>query len=226
MKNDYTLLQKENKLRAGCLNTQNQEALIRMVPYLEGRGLNPYDSAVMQKELISMALAAEVRQQTLEEALGMPEQEFCDGLAGEGRRMTFADWAAFYLPPFLRVITTSQILLGFMTGALLMGNMVITFGMLVFYLVFMVLYFGVNLWTGTSIYLKGRKHMLIQIVSVIVIMVLMGFLVIGARTYSVTYWEVPALANIGGWTVLWFLSEWYQKKRAADLAAVNPWMDC
>lgn len=226
MRNDFTLLQKENKLWAECLNTQNQEALIRMVPDLEGRGLNPYDCAVMQKELIGVALGAEVQQQSLEEALGMPEQEFCDGLAGEGRRMVFADWAAFYLPPFLRTLAISQILLGFMSGALITGNMVITFGVLVFYLFFMLLHFGVRFWTGKIIYLNGRKHMVFQTVSVIMIVVLSGLLIIGARKFSVTYWEVPALVNISGWLVLWLLSEWYQKRRAADLAVVNPWMDC
>lgn len=231
MKNDYTLLRKENRLRAACLNEENQAILSRMSRYLESKGMNPYDNAVMQKELISMALEAEVQGRPLSEVIGVPEHEFCDRLADEGRKMTFADRIAFYLPLFMKIYAFTYFLLipaGFLQGGLFQARSKISGGVAVAYIAWFLayLYFGSGLWTGRGIYMKGGKQIAFLTGSAVIF--LGGwFLIVNVaeKWVPAVYLEVPALLYIAGWVVLWLLSEWYQKKRAAGLAGEHPWID-
>ena len=231
VKNDYTLLRKENRLRAACLGEENQAILNRMSRYLESKGMNPYDNAVMQKELVSMALEAELQGQPLEQVIGLPEHEFCDRLAEEGRRMAFADRIAFYLPLFMKVYAFVYLLelpLGFVQGNLFHARTKISAELLIAYVVWFLvyLYFGSSLWTGKGIYMKEGKQIAFLIVSA---MVLIGgwvlILIVVEKWIPTAYLEVPAILYVLGWAALWLLSEWYQKKRTADLAADRPWMD-
>ena len=231
VKNDYTLLRKENRLRASCLDEKNQAILGRMSRYLESKGMNPYDNAVMQKELVSMALEAEMQGMPLEQVLGVPEHEFCDRLAEEGRHMTFADRIAFYLPLFMKVyafVYFFQIPPGFVQGNLFHARTKISGGLLIAYAVWFLayLYFGSGLWTGHGIYMKEGKQIVFLIGSAMVF--IGGWILIltaAGKWIPTAYLEVPAILYILGWAALWLLSEWYQKKRAADLAADCPWMD-
>lgn len=230
MKNDYTLLLKENKLRAACLKEENQTALRRMFQYLEGKGLNAYDNAVIQKEVISMALAAEVKHQPLKDMLGMSEQEFCDNLAREGRKMGLADRVAFYLPSLVFVIfmvylSCMMILLIF--GSLGVSQARISVGSILFHGVYFLVFivFGVSCWGAKGIYWGRWRRGLYQVSALLLLWALMGFLAWTLRGFPERVFEVPWTIYVAFWCALWLLSEWYQKKRAADLAADWPWVD-
>lgn len=232
VKNDYTLLKKENRMRAAYLNEKDQASLERMSRYLESKGMNPYDNAVMQKELISMALEAEVHGQSLEEVFGIPEDEFCDRLSKEGRKMTFADRIAFYLPFCMKIFALFyllQIFLGIFLGSNLFHakmrvSLILPFGYVVWFAVF--IYFGSSLWTGRGSYMKEGKQTLFLVVSALLFIGIL-YLILGAVSVWIptVYWEVPAFLYILGWIALWLMSEWYQKKRSMDLASDHPWAD-
>lgn len=230
MLNDYTMLQKENRLRMKCLNAENKNILNRIVLYMESTRLNPYDNAVLQKELISMALEAEERNQLFTDLLGMSEKEFCDDLAITGRKTTFMDRVAFYLPSLLRIFLVLYLIKG---ALLILGGNLFTatrtisiqyFVVILFWLLGF-LYFGNHVWSAKSTYFMEYKRYLFKGISFGVLVGTYLLLVFILMQIPVKSYHIPWILFFLCWLAFWQLSEWYQKKYASRLAKENPWRD-
>lgn len=72
---------------------------------------------------------------------------------------------------------------------------------------------------------EGKQTFFLVVSALLFIGIIYLFLGAVSVWVPTAYWEVPAFLYILCWIALWLLSEWYQKKRAADLAAGRPWMD-
>lgn len=116
----------------------------------------------------------------------------------------------------------------FFQGDLLQARSKISGGLVVAYVAWFLLIciLAAPCGAGRGIYMKAEKQIAFLTGSAVIF--LGGwFLIVNVaeKWVPAVYLEVPALLYIAGWAVLWLLSEWYQKKRAARLAVDYPWID-
>lgn len=98
--NELKLLQKENKLRADCLSEPSRKLLKEMDGSLQGAWVGAFDRAVIQKELIGVALAAEQQGGTMQGSLSSDMESLCRQLAeGAGKASVWESicyWGGYY----------------------------------------------------------------------------------------------------------------------------------
>lgn len=86
MKNELSILKKENKLRAKFLSSEGREQIRRIGDRLTAARLSEFSAQVIRKELIGMGLEAEQRGSTLASAIGWDEEGFCKSLVESGEK--------------------------------------------------------------------------------------------------------------------------------------------
>lgn len=91
MANLEKALRKENNLQDKKLSGENNIILTDMVVYLRSSNLCEYDIEVIRKELIGMALEAQLRNEDFKNVIGSDYKFFCDELIQSGRQKTFYD---------------------------------------------------------------------------------------------------------------------------------------
>lgn len=84
-RNDYDRICQENADRLDGVSVKNRIALIRMFQYVAAFPVSLFQLEVVKKDLIGLALEADMERISLEEKLGVPEEEFCKGLIEEGK---------------------------------------------------------------------------------------------------------------------------------------------
>lgn len=82
-RNDYDRICQENADRLDGVSEKNRVALIRMFQYVAAFPVSLFQLEVIKKDLIGLASEADMEKISLEEKLGVPEEEFCKGLIEE-----------------------------------------------------------------------------------------------------------------------------------------------
>lgn len=95
MKNELRLLKDENYRLSQNLSEQDDGMIKRILNYLRTAKLCSYQSEIVHKDLIGMSLSAAARGETLEQALGISEKEFCREIAASGQKTGFLE--SFFL---------------------------------------------------------------------------------------------------------------------------------
>jgi len=88
MANLEKTLRKENNLSEKQLTKENNLILTDMIVYLHSSNLCEYDIEIIRKELIGMALEAQLREEGLSTVVGEDYKAFCDELIKNGRKKT------------------------------------------------------------------------------------------------------------------------------------------
>lgn len=88
MANALQVMRKENNLEEKKLSKENNSILTDMVIYLKSYSLIEYDVEVMRKELIGMALEAQLRNEKLSEVIGDDYKKICNELMENARKQT------------------------------------------------------------------------------------------------------------------------------------------
>ena len=94
MANLLKKMRKANERQQNMLNPYTNIALQRMLKYLGSTRLSRFALEDARRELIGMAAQADCQRVVLDDVLGMPEAEFCDSLAQNGRHKTPGEWVA------------------------------------------------------------------------------------------------------------------------------------
>lgn len=81
-------LRKENNKKDKLLTKENDRLLTDMIVYLHSGNLCEYDIEIIRKELLGMALEAQVRNDDFRNAVGENYKTFCDELMKSGRQKT------------------------------------------------------------------------------------------------------------------------------------------
>ena len=84
-RNDYDRICWENEKRLDGVSGKNRVALIRMFQYVAAFPVSLFQLEVVKKDLIGLASEADMEKISLEEKLGVPEEEFCKALIEEGK---------------------------------------------------------------------------------------------------------------------------------------------
>ena len=84
-RNDYDRICWENEKRLDGVSGKNRVALIRMFWYVAAFPVSLFQLEVVKKDLIGLASDADMEKISLEEKLGVPEEEFCKALIEEGK---------------------------------------------------------------------------------------------------------------------------------------------
>ena len=84
-RNDYDRICWENEKRLDGVSVKNRVALIRMFWYVAAFPVSLFQLEVVKKDLIGLASEADMEKISLEEKLGVSEEEFCKTLIEEGK---------------------------------------------------------------------------------------------------------------------------------------------
>ena len=84
-RNDYDRICWENEKRLDGVSGKNRVALIRMFWYVAAFPVSLFQLEVVKKDLIGLASEADMEKISLEEKLGVSEEEFCKALIEEGK---------------------------------------------------------------------------------------------------------------------------------------------
>ncbi|MDD3428761.1 MAG: hypothetical protein PHG02_01995 [Oscillospiraceae bacterium] len=94
--NELDILCKENKLRKAYVSQEGQDSITHMIEYVGELKLNLFELAILEKDLIGMALEAEHSGQSLASRIG-DEKEFCDNLPHGNRKAQMGEMLFFHL---------------------------------------------------------------------------------------------------------------------------------
>lgn len=86
--NPLKQLRKENNQTEKQLNQENAALMTDMIVYLHSGKLCEYDIEIIRKELMGMALEAQLRGDSAQSVFGDDLQAFCDELMKQGRKKT------------------------------------------------------------------------------------------------------------------------------------------
>ena len=86
--NPLKQIRKENNQTEKQLSKENAVLMTDMIVYLHSGSLCEYDLEIIRKELIGMALEAQLRGDSAQSVFGDDPQAFCDELMKQGRKKT------------------------------------------------------------------------------------------------------------------------------------------
>lgn len=106
MANRLNKLRKENNIQDKQLSKENNSIMTDMICYLRASNLCEYDIEIIRKELIGMALEAQLRGETFDDVFGKDYKAFCIELMKNGRQKTFYEKAleVFYTLTFVFIV--------------------------------------------------------------------------------------------------------------------------
>lgn len=92
MANALRIMRKENNLQEKNLTKENNNILTDMIIYMKSHNLIEYDVEVMRKELIGMALEAQLRNEKFSDVIGEDYKSICNDLMESARKQTKGDF--------------------------------------------------------------------------------------------------------------------------------------
>lgn len=90
--NNYQKLVSENDKELAKLSEPDWDVLGRMMKYMESFHLSLFELEVIKKDLIGMALEARLEGIDIMKRIGVPEKEFCDGIAENAEKRSLMEW--------------------------------------------------------------------------------------------------------------------------------------
>ena len=91
LKNELSLLKKENKLREEFVIEEDQAIIKKMLTYMSAKRIGLFELEVIHKELIGMALEAGQRGESLHATIGKDEKAFCDDMIEGSKKQTLKE---------------------------------------------------------------------------------------------------------------------------------------
>lgn len=92
MANALRIMRKENNSQEKNLTKENNSILTDMIIYMKSHNLIEYDLEIMRKELIGMALEAQLRNEKFSDVIGEDYKSICNDLMESARRQTKGDF--------------------------------------------------------------------------------------------------------------------------------------
>lgn len=106
MANRLNKLRKENNIQDKQLSKENNSIMTDIICYLRASNLCEYDMEIIRKELIGMALEAQMRGETFGDVIGKDYKAFCRELMKNGKQKTLYEKALeiFYVFTFALMV--------------------------------------------------------------------------------------------------------------------------
>lgn len=220
MSNQYKILKEENRIRAKCMSPESQVAYHEAARYFRQSNRHIYDTQLMYKELIGIALAADARGENLPRALGDNPKNFYESLVENSRPNTLWSILSLWLLPFtFAIYFVFNLGVAFFVPAFspvpftLLGLTSMILGIFVIFLL--------TLWEKRRNISNSKRAQLIYLVVFAATLCLQ--MLVGKVIPPITLFALPAWLGVIIYGVLWCASCHYRDRCYVTLAKERPW---